>query len=56
MMAEEKKYAAISTSSVKLVSEAAGIESLRDEIATELAEDVGYRLREASQVSLFQFS
>ncbi|XP_072032490.1 TAF6-like RNA polymerase II p300/CBP-associated factor-associated factor 65 kDa subunit 6L [Amphiura filiformis] len=50
-MAEEKKFAAISTGSVKLMSEASGVDNLSDEITTVLAEDVGYRLREATQAS-----
>ena len=49
-MAEEKRYAAISKGSVKLVAEANGVDTLPDDIAGVLAEDVGYRLREATQV------
>lgn len=48
---EERRFAEVSRDSVKLVAESAGVE-LADEVAALLAEDVCYRLREATQVSL----
>lgn len=47
---EERRFAEISRESVKLMAESAGVE-LGDDVAGLLAEDVCYRLREATQVS-----
>ncbi|XP_005988875.1 TAF6-like RNA polymerase II p300/CBP-associated factor-associated factor 65 kDa subunit 6L [Latimeria chalumnae] len=47
---EERKFAEIPRESVKLMAESVGVE-LTDEVAAMLAEDVCYRLREASQNS-----
>ncbi|XP_061565782.1 TAF6-like RNA polymerase II p300/CBP-associated factor-associated factor 65 kDa subunit 6L [Cololabis saira] len=47
---EERRFAEVSTESVKLVAESAGVE-LGDDVAGLLAEDVCYRLREAAQTS-----
>lgn len=46
---EERRFAEVSRDSVKLMAESAGVE-LGDEVAALLAEDVCYRLREATQV------
>lgn len=47
---EERRFAEVSRESVKLMAESAGVE-LGDDVAALLAEDVCYRLREATQVS-----
>lgn len=47
---EERRFAEISRESVKFMAESSGVE-LGDDVATLLAEDVCYRLREATQVS-----
>ncbi|XP_061664466.1 TAF6-like RNA polymerase II p300/CBP-associated factor-associated factor 65 kDa subunit 6L [Syngnathoides biaculeatus] len=47
---EERRFAEVSRESVKLMAESAGVE-LGDEVAGLLAEDVCYRLREATQSS-----
>ncbi|KAL0970428.1 hypothetical protein UPYG_G00241810 [Umbra pygmaea] len=47
---EERRFAEVPRESVKLMAESAGVE-LSDELAALLAEDVCYRLREASQSS-----
>uniref|UniRef100_A0A671XJT9 TAF6-like RNA polymerase II p300/CBP-associated factor-associated factor 65 kDa subunit 6L n=1 Tax=Sparus aurata TaxID=8175 RepID=A0A671XJT9_SPAAU len=47
---EERRFAEVSRESVKLVAEGAGVE-LGDDVAALLAEDVCYRLREATQSS-----
>ncbi|KAM6949477.1 TAF6-like RNA polymerase II p300/CBP-associated factor-associated factor 65 kDa subunit 6L [Aplochiton taeniatus] len=47
---EEKRFAEVPRESVKLMAESAGVE-LSDEVAALLAEDVCYRLREATQSS-----
>ena len=46
---EERRFAEVSRDSVKLMAESAGVE-LSDDLAAVLAEDVCYRLREATQV------
>lgn len=46
---EERRFAEVSRESVKLMAESAGVE-LGDDVAALLAEDVCYRLREATQV------
>lgn len=46
---EERRFAEISRESVKFMAESTGVE-LGDEVAALLAEDVCYRLREATQV------
>lgn len=51
---EERRFAEISRDSVKLMAESAGVE-LGDDVAALLAEDVCYRLREATQVSAAWF-
>ncbi|KAJ8281805.1 hypothetical protein COCON_G00043240 [Conger conger] len=47
---EERRFAEVPRESVKLMAESAGVE-LSDEVAALLAEDVCYRLREATQSS-----
>lgn len=47
---EERRFAEVSRDSVRLMGESAGVE-LSDDVAALLAEDVCYRLREATQVS-----
>ncbi|XP_047424072.1 TAF6-like RNA polymerase II p300/CBP-associated factor-associated factor 65 kDa subunit 6L [Mugil cephalus] len=47
---EERRFAEVSRDSVKLMAESAGVE-LGDDVAALLAEDVCYRLREATQSS-----
>ncbi|XP_033839764.1 TAF6-like RNA polymerase II p300/CBP-associated factor-associated factor 65 kDa subunit 6L [Periophthalmus magnuspinnatus] len=47
---EERRFAEVSRDSVKLMAEGAGVE-LGDDLAALLAEDVCYRLREATQSS-----
>uniref|UniRef100_A0A4W4H1D8 TAF6-like RNA polymerase II p300/CBP-associated factor-associated factor 65 kDa subunit 6L n=1 Tax=Electrophorus electricus TaxID=8005 RepID=A0A4W4H1D8_ELEEL len=47
---EERRFAEVSRDSVKLMAESAGVE-LSDDLAAMLAEDVCYRLREATQNS-----
>lgn len=47
---EERRFAEVSRESVRLMAESAGVE-LSDDVAALLAEDVCYRLREATQVS-----
>ena len=47
---EERRFAEVSRESVKLMAESAGVE-LSDDVTALLAEDVCYRLREATQVS-----
>lgn len=51
---EERRFAEVSRESVKLIAESAGVE-LGDDVAALLAEDVCYRLREATQV-LYEIS
>lgn len=46
---EERRFAEVPRESVKLMAESAGVE-LGDDVAALLAEDVCYRLREATQV------
>ncbi|XP_038074380.1 TAF6-like RNA polymerase II p300/CBP-associated factor-associated factor 65 kDa subunit 6L [Patiria miniata] len=50
-MADDKKFTVLTPSSVKMVGESAGISGLSDEIASMIAEDVCYRLREVTQAS-----
>ncbi|XP_062372680.1 TAF6-like RNA polymerase II p300/CBP-associated factor-associated factor 65 kDa subunit 6L [Sardina pilchardus] len=47
---EERRFAEVSRESVKLMAESSGVE-LSDDVAALLAEDVCYRLREATQSS-----
>jgi hypothetical protein len=47
---EERRFAEVPRESVKLMAESAGVE-LSDDVAALLAEDVCYRLREATQVN-----
>ncbi|XP_051939558.1 TAF6-like RNA polymerase II p300/CBP-associated factor-associated factor 65 kDa subunit 6L [Hippocampus zosterae] len=47
---EERRFAEVSRESIKLMAESAGVE-LSDDVAALLAEDVCYRLREATQGS-----
>lgn len=49
MSMEERRFAEVPRESVKLMAESAGVE-LSDDVAALLAEDVCYRLREATQV------
>lgn len=46
---EERRFVELPRDSVRLMAESAGVE-LSDEVAALLAEDVCYRLREATQV------
>lgn len=46
---EERRFVEIPRESVRLMAESTGLE-LSDEVAALLAEDVCYRLREATQV------
>lgn len=46
---EERRFVELPRESVRLMAESAGLE-LSDEVAALLAEDVCYRLREATQV------
>lgn len=46
---DERRFAEVSHESVRLMAESAGVE-LDDDVAALLAEDVCYRLREATQV------
>lgn len=51
---EERRFVEIPRESVRLMAESTGLE-LSDEVAALLAEDVCYRLREATQVCCSQF-
>lgn len=51
---EERRFVEIPRESVRLMAESTGLE-LSDEVAALLAEDVCYRLREATQVRWPQF-
>lgn len=46
---DERRFAEVSHESVRLMAESTGVE-LDDDVAALLAEDVCYRLREATQV------
>ncbi|KAL9952533.1 hypothetical protein ACROYT_G039802 [Oculina patagonica] len=48
-MADDSKFAIVSPKSVKLYAEIFGVQSLTDDLASSLAEDVTYRLRETLQ-------
>uniref|UniRef100_A0A3B3ZKB6 TATA box binding protein associated factor (TAF) histone-like fold domain-containing protein n=1 Tax=Periophthalmus magnuspinnatus TaxID=409849 RepID=A0A3B3ZKB6_9GOBI len=50
---EERRFAEVSRDSVKLMAEGAGVE-LGDDLAALLAEDVCYRLREATQLPVHE--
>ena len=52
---EEKRYAILSRDSIRLFAEATGHAEISDEVAALLAEDVSYRLREATQVCCLIF-
>jgi transcription initiation factor TFIID subunit 6 len=54
---EEKKYAILSKESIKLMAEQAGHPNneISDEVAAILAEDVAYRIREATHVRSIGF-
>lgn len=47
---EERRFAEVPRESIKLMAESAGVD-LGDDVAAMLAEDVCYRLREATQVT-----
>ena len=49
---DEKRYAILSRDSIKLIAEAGGHAEISDDVAALLSEDVGYRLREATQVRI----
>lgn len=51
---EERRFVEIPRESVRLMAESTGLE-LSDEVAALLAEDVCYRLREATQVCCSHF-
>uniref|UniRef100_A0A452UGH4 TATA box binding protein associated factor (TAF) histone-like fold domain-containing protein n=1 Tax=Ursus maritimus TaxID=29073 RepID=A0A452UGH4_URSMA len=50
---EERRFVEIPRESVRLMAESTGLE-LSDEVAALLAEDVCYRLREATQLSIHE--
>lgn len=49
-VAEDRRYAILPKESIKIFAEAAGHADIPDDVAAMLAEDVVYRLREATQV------
>ena len=49
-MTEDSKFAIVSPKSVKLYAEIFGVQGLTDDLASSIAEDVTYRLRETLQV------
>ena len=49
---ERRKYAILPKETIKVFAEAAGHPDISDDIASLLAEDVAYRLREATQVRI----
>lgn len=51
-MTDDSKFGIVSPKSVKLYAEIVGAQGLTDDLASSLAEDVTYRLRETLQVSL----
>lgn len=51
-MTDDSKFAIVSPKSVKLYAEIVGAQGLTDDLASSLAEDVTYRLRETLQASL----
>lgn len=51
-MTEDSRFAIVSPKSVKLYAEIFGVQGLTDDLASSLAEDVTYRLRETLQVQL----
>ena len=55
-MTDDSKFAIVSPKSVKLYAEIVGALSLKDDLASSLAEDVTYRLRETLQVQLDRFN
>ena len=55
-MTDDSKFAIVSPKSVKLYAEIVGAQNLTDDLASSLAEDVTYRLRETLQVSLVRFT
>ena len=55
-MTDESKFAIVSPKSVKLYAEIVGGQTLTDDLASSLAEDVTYRLRETLQVLLNKFT
>ena len=52
VMNDDSKFAIVSPKSVKLYAEIFGVQGLTDDLASSLAEDVTYRLRETLQVRL----
>ena len=51
-VSEERRYAILPKQSIKAFAEAAGHRDIPDDVAYMLAEDVVYRLREATQVCM----
>ena len=49
---DEKKYAILSTESIRYIAEAAGYSDISTDVLSILSEDVIYRLREAAHVIL----
>ena len=47
-MTEDSKFSIVSPKSVKLYAEIFGVQTLTDDLASSLAEDVTYRLRETN--------
>ena len=55
-MTDDSKFAIVSPKSVKLYAEIVSGQTLTDDLASSLAEDVTYRLRETLQVLLDKFT
>ena len=47
---EDRRYAILPRESIKAIAEAAGHPDIPDDVASMLAEDIAYRLRETTQV------
>ena len=50
-MSEDKKYVHVSRDTVRLFAEQVGIQDVKDEVLGMVAEDCGYRLREATALA-----
>lgn len=55
-MTDDSKFSIVSPKTVKLHAEICGVQNLTDDLASSLAEDVTYRLRETLQVKLDTFA
>ena len=51
-VSDDRRYAILPIESIRAFAEAAGHSDIPDDVASMLAEDVAYRLREATQVEL----